>query len=431
MLDINFIRKNLDSVRDAIKNKQSDVDLDKLIVLDDKRRDIQPKMQDISSRRNELARAQKGQKPSPEAIKEGKDLKEQFETISKEFDKINNEYTELLHKVPNIYSVDTPIGASEADNEVTSVWGKKPEYDFEPKDHVQIAEINNLLDIERGAKVAGSRFAYIKGGLVRLQMALMQFTIDQLTDTTVLGQIVVDNKLNVPTTPFELILPPVMLNTDTYAATARLKPEEVTYKLSQDELWLTGSAEHSLVAMYRGEIVDKTKLPIRFLGYSTSFRREVDSYGKDTQGIFRMHHFDKLEMESLSTKEQAIDEHKLFIGLQEHLMQRLGLHYHVLLKCTADIGDTNVRGVDIEAWFPSQQRFRETHTADYMGDYQARRLGIRFKNDAGETEFVHTNDATAFAMGRTMIAIMEQYQQKDGTVKIPPVLQKYYGAEVL
>jgi seryl-tRNA synthetase len=265
------------------------------------------------------------------------------------------------------------------------------------------------------------------GGLVELQFAIMRWTQELLTDEKVLAEIVSINQLDVLPTPFVPMLPPMMLRTDSYAATARLKAEEVTYKLADDELWLIGSAEHSMVAMYQGEILDLANGPLRYLGYSTSFRREAGSYGKDLHGIMRMHHFDKLEMESFCTAADGPAEHRFMIAIQEYLMQQLQLHYQVVLKCTADMGDPNARGVDIEAWVPSQAAYRETHSADYMTDYQARRLKLRCRDSTGTTEYVHTCDATAFAMGRTLIAIMEQYQQADGSIMIPEVLQPYMG----
>jgi seryl-tRNA synthetase len=216
-----------------------------------------------------------------------------------------------------------------------------------------------------------------------------------------------------------------MVRTEPYEASSRLNGDEVTYKIEQDDLWLNASAEHVLCNMYWNEILPEKMLPIRYIGYATSFRREAGTYGKDTEGILRMHHFDKLEMEVFSTGETGLQEHLLLIAIQEYLVQQLGLPYQVLQKCTADIGKPNARGVDIETWLPGQDKYRETHTADYMTDYQARDLKIRVKRDDGSTRLVHTNDATAFALGRIMIAILENYQTKDGQVQIPEILRPY------
>ena len=227
--------------------------------------------------------------------------------------------------------------------------------------------------------------------------------------------------------PFTPILPPAMLRTEPYEASARLDAEEVTYKIDQDALWLNASAEHTLCTMYWNETLPESALPIRYIGYSTSFRSEAGTYGKDSEGIFRMHQFDKLEMEVLSTAETGLDEHKLMVAIQEYLVQSLELPYRLLRKCTFDIGKPNASGVDIDCWMPAQGAYRETHTADYMTDYQSRDLKIRVKRDDGGIEFVHTNDATAFALGRIMKSILENNQQSDGKIIIPNVLRPYMG----
>jgi seryl-tRNA synthetase len=281
------------------------------------------------------------------------------------------------------------------------------------------------MDKERAAKVAGARFVYLKGDLVRLQFGLLQYVMDVLSDQQVLERLIRQNDLSIPPKPFTPVLPPAMIRTEPYLASARLNAEEVTYKLADDELWMNASAEHSLCTMYMDETLAEAQLPIRYLGYATSFRREAGTYGKDTEGIFRMHQFDKLEMEVFSTAETGLEEHKLLVAIQEYLVQQLQLPYQLLQKCTADIGKPNAAGVDINVWMPAQGAYRETHTADYVTDYQARRLKTRVKRASGKTELVHTNDATAFAMGRTLKAIMENYQNADGTIRIPEVLKPY------
>src|SRR5579859_6825314 len=221
-----------------------------------------------------------------------------------------------------------------------------------------------------------------------------------------------------------------MLRTEPYRASARLNAEEVTYKIEQDDLWLQASAEHTLCTMYWDEILPEDMFPIRYLGYATSFRREAGTYGKDEEGIFRMHQFDKLEMESFTTPEAGLAEHKLHIAAQEYMMQALGLPYQLLQKCTADIGKPNATGVDINCWFPGQGKYRETHTADYMTDYQARDLKIRVRRrDGGAVELVHTADATAFAMSRILKAILENFQTADGHIIIPDILRPFMGGQ--
>ncbi|MGH7237386.1 MAG: aminoacyl--tRNA ligase-related protein, partial [Candidatus Saccharimonadales bacterium] len=278
-------------------------------------------------------------------------------------------------------------------------------------------------------KIAGSRFGYIKGDLVRLEFAIVQFVMQTLGDETVLEKLIKDNNLNLVAKPFIPVLPPAMLKTEPYVASARLNAEEVTYKLADDDLWLNASAEHTLCTMYWNEILPEEMLPIRYIGFLTSFRREAGTYGKDTEGMLRWHQFDKLEMEVFSLPETGLDEHLLLVAVQEYLVQQLGLPYQILQKCTADIGKPNARGIDIECWFPGQNKYRETHTADYMTDYQARDLKTRLRRQGGDIELVHTNDATAFATNRIMAAIIENFQTADGNIIIPEVLRPFMGGK--
>jgi seryl-tRNA synthetase len=281
------------------------------------------------------------------------------------------------------------------------------------------------MDRNRAAKISGSRFTYLIGGLVEMQFALINLVFKLLGDEVFIEDIIKRNKLNIVAKPFVPILPPMMMKTEPYEATGRLKAEETTYKLADDDLWLIASAEHSLCSMYSDEIIPEQTLPIRYIGYSTAFRREAGTYGKDTNGLIRMHHFDKLEMEIFSTPETSLDEHFLAIAIQEELTKLLGLPYRVVLKCTADIGDPNARGVDIETWMPGQDRYIETHSADYMTDYQTRSLKTRVKRIESKIELVHTNDATAIALSRTLAAIIENYQTKDGHIIVPEILRPY------
>jgi seryl-tRNA synthetase len=254
--------------------------------------------------------------------------------------------------------------------------------------------------------------------------------LQTLGDERILEHLIQENGLQVSAKPFTPVLPPAMLRTEPYRASARLNAEEVTYKIEQDDLWLQASAEHTLCTMYWNEILPEDMFPIRYLGYATSFRREAGTYGKDEEGIFRMHQFDKLEMESFATPETGLDEHRLHIAIQEYLVRSLGLPYRLLQKCTADIGKPNAAGVDIDCWFPAQGNYRETHTADYMTDYQSRDLKIRLRRTHGNaTELVHTADATAFAMSRILKAILENFQTADGHVIIPEILRPFMNGQ--
>ena len=320
-----------------------------------------------------------------------------------------------------------PIGLTEDENVLDYQVGEPTKFDFEPKNHYEIAKIRDWIDKERAAQVAGARFAYLKGDLVKLQFAIINFVMDILSDEAVIAQIVRDNNLNISTKPFMPILPPYMIKTAPYDAMDRLEPREDRYKIEGEDLWLQGSAEHVLGSMHAGEIFEEAELPVRYLGYATSFRKEAGTYGKDMEGILRMHQFDKLEMETFTTAEKSHDEHRLLVAIQEYMLKALELPYQVIKKCTFDIGKPNAAGVDMEVWLPGQGKYRETHTADYMTDYQARRLQTRVRRANGELELIHTNDATAFAVGRLLIAIIENGQTADAKVKIPTVLQNYLG----
>ncbi len=422
MLEIKFIRQNSEVVRKAIQNKNIDLDLDQLLAVDERRRHVMQEFEGLKAEQNKRSKGPQ----TPENLDELRTMKEKIKVLEKELEMVEKEFSDLMLRVPNIPTEDTPVGTSEKDNVIAKKVGNPAEFTFKPQNHWEIAQKHDLIDKERAAKIAGARFAYIKGALVRLQFALIQFTIDQLTDPKVLKKIIKQNKLRTSDKPFIPVLPPAMIKTDTYRATARLNQQETTYKLEGEDLWMNASAEHSLCPMYQNETLNEADLPIRYLGYTTAFRREAGTYGKDMEGIFRMHQFDKLEMESFSTKDQSLQEHLLLVAIQEYLMQQLQIPYQVLLKCTADIGFANARGVDIEAWLPGQGKYRETHTADYMTDFQTRRLNTRVRRANDELELAHTNDATAFAM-RALIAIIENYQTPKGTVIVPKVLRKYMG----
>jgi len=428
MLDINFIRENRDLVEGAIKNKGCKVDLDEVLKLDEGRRELRQKIDILRQERNEIAGKMKGGKPEQELVDRGKQIKVELMGMEEDLAGVERDYLKLLKLVPNVPWKDVPVGLSEDENVVTEVVGKPVQFEFEPKNHYEIGVERGWIDKERAAKVAGARFAYVKGEMVKLQMAVMNFVINVLTDEGVLREIAEKFGIEVQAKPFVPVLPPYMIRTELYDAMDRLEPREDRYKIEGEELWLQGSAEHVLGSMHADEIFAEGDLPLRYLGYATSFRQEAGTYGKDMEGIIRMHQFDKLEMESFTTADKSFDEHLFFVAIQRWLVEKLELPYRVLQKCTFDIGKPNARGIDIEVWLPGQGKYRETHTADYMTDYQARRLNTRVRRGEG-MEFVHTNDATAFALGRTMIAIIENYQTAEGQVRVPEVLKQYLGGK--
>jgi seryl-tRNA synthetase len=431
MLDIQFIRDNPKLVEEKSKQKGYDVNVGELLKIDEQRRALVTEAEKLRAERNEVSAATKGSKPTPEQIEKGKQLKEKLAKLESQLEPVEENYEKLLKSIPNMPLDDVPVGLTEDENKVAKTVGEPKDYDFKPKQHWELAEPRGLIDKERAARISGSRFAYIKGDLVRLQFAIIQFVMQTLGDETIIEKLIRENDLNVVAKPFVPVLPPAMLHTAPYQASARLNAEEITYRAGQpeDDLWLNASAEHTLCTMYWNEILPEEMLPIRYIGYSTSFRREAGTYGKDTEGIIRMHQFDKLEMEVFSTAETGLDEHLLLIAIQEYLVSQLELPYQVLNKCTFDIGKPNAHGVDVEVWFPGQGKYRETHTADFMTDYQARDLKIRTKRKNGKVELVHTNDATAFALGRIMAAIMENNQTADGRVIVPEVLREFMAGQ--
>ena len=431
MLDIRYIRENAARVQEASEQKGYNVDITHLLKLDEERREFLAGVEELRKERNDLSASLKGQKPTDEQLVRGRELKTEITEAEDRLNVIEAEFLTALKQVPNMPLDHVPVGVNEDENVVTRTVGQPPKFDFKPKNHWEIAQARGWIDKERAAKVAGTRFAYIKGELARLHFALVSYGMDIVTDQAKIAEIVEASGLKTSTKPFTLIMPPAVAKTEVYDATGRLNKEEQTYKLADDDLWLNASAEHVMAPMYLGEILDEAELPIRLVGYTTAFRREAGTYGKDTEGIFRLHQFDKLEMESFTTADAGLEEHKLMIAIQEYLMSSLGVPYRVLQKCTADIGGPNAAGMDIDSWLPGQGKYRETHTADYITDFQARRMQTRVRRSSGELELVHTNDATAFSQ-RPLIAIIENFQQADGTVRVPEVLRSYLGGrEVL
>jgi seryl-tRNA synthetase len=424
MLDIKFIRENAELVAEKSLQKGYSVDVDQLLGFDKTRLELQQKVEDLRRERNSIADSMKGQKPSDDQIQKGKEVKDKLADLEHQLASVEKECLDLLKVIPNMPLPSVPVGKSEDENVIIKTVGEIPEFDFEIKNHAQIAESKGWLDKERATKIAGARFVYTKGDLVRLEFALWQFGMSILGDEEVLKQIIADNNLSVSSNPFVPILPPAVAKKEVFEATGRLNREEQTYKFEGEDLWMNASAEHTISPIYLNEILPESELPIRYVGYTTAFRKEAGTYGKDTEGIFRLHQFNKLEMESFCTPESSLEEHLFMVAIQEYLMQQLKLPYHVLEKCTADIGRPNAKGVDIEAWLPSQQKYRETHTADYITDYQARAMKTRVRRSDGSVELLHTNDATAFSQ-RPLIAIIENYQTKEGDVIVPDVLRPF------
>ena len=424
MLDIEFIKQNKEIVKKAIKDRNlPPISIDSILDLYKERKSIMKEIEDINKRKKEAA-----EKRDTDT---GKMLKERGGIIEKRGKEISQRLTDLLSQVPNIPLPDVPIGKDEEDNVVLKQVGEKKTFSFTPLSHWELGEKMGVIDIKNAAKVCGSRFSYIKGDLVLLQMGIINFALEKVMDTDFIKEVAEENNIKTSYKPFIPVLPPTMILPKFLFGVARLEPREDKFFMEKDNLFLVGSAEHTLASMHAGDIIDEKDLPIRYIGYSSCYRREAGSYGKDTKGILRQHQFDKLEMESFTVPEGSRVEQDLLVGIQENLLKKLELPYQVVFVSTGDMGIPDQRQIDMEVWMPSENKYRETHSADLTGGYQSRRLSIKVKRSEGKKEILHLNDATLFAIGRMFVAILENNQTEDGKVLVPQVLQKYVGKEYI
>ncbi|OHB22336.1 MAG: serine--tRNA ligase [Parcubacteria group bacterium RIFCSPLOWO2_01_FULL_48_18] len=424
MLDINLIRKSPGEVKAGIKKKNADPALvDQFLELDEGWRHKISWLDALRSKQNKITADIKGGKGNREKlIEESKKIKleiQREEATEADVKRLELERVSALRLIPNLPLEGVPEGKDETGNVMLREVGKKPAFDFEPKDYLTIGEKLGIIDVERAAKVSGSRFGYLKGEAALLEFALVNFAVKFLT-----------NPKNTGGKPFVPVIPPVLVREEAmegmgYAERGR---DEI-YHFEKDKMYLVGTSEQSIGPMHSGEVFNEADLPVRYLGFSTCFRREAGSYGKDTKGILRVHQFDKLEMFSITRPEDSRKEHEFLLEMEEELMQALKIPYHVLHICTADLGDPAAAKYDIEAWLPGQNsgrgEHRETHSTSNTTDYQSRRLNIKFRRYGSEKlEYVHMLNGTAFAIGRMIIAIMENYQTKDGGFKWPDALKE-------
>ncbi len=402
MIDIKLLRDNPEKVKKGVQNKGADVNIDKILELDRKKRGLIQEIENLKASQNKLGREQ---------INQAKELKDKIKNLEPELEKTEKELNELMLMVPNLPLDDVPVGKDERDNRVIKKWGP-PSHKATAgkKDYLEVAEKLDIIDVDRAAKVSGSRFGYLKGGAVLLELGLIQLAFDILVKEG-----------------FIPVIPPVMIKAEMARGMGYLEQlgKEEAYYLSQDDLYLVGTAEQSLGTMHANEVFNEKDLPRRYVGFSTCFRREAGSYGKDTKGILRVHQFDKVEMFTFSKPDESMKEHKLLLSLEEKLMKMLEIPHRIIQICTGDLSVPSASTYDLESWMPGQGEYRETHSTSNCTDFQARRLNIRYRTKDGKMNFVHMLNGTAFAIGRTLIAIIENYQQKDGTVRIPKALQKY------
>ncbi len=435
MLDIKFIRENPDRVKATVisKNLSGKVDVDLVLKLDDELKALIQEADGLRQEKNKID-AEMKKNPSEDErknlISNGTEIKNKLKVLEENLNIKQSELNENLLKLPNVTSPKMPVGKDEDENVSVRQWGEIPKFDFTPLDHVELGKRLNIIDVEKTGNITGSRFYYFLNEAVLMQFGIVQLVMEALTNSEVVSELAKKAGSNSNKT-FAPVIPPVMIKPEVMKQMDRLDPIDERYVLKNDDLVLVGSAEHTLGPLHMNEIIDESQLPIRYIGYSTAFRREAGSHGKDVRGIFRVHQFDKLEMESFTTVEQGEIEQDFIVAIQEYLVQKLELPYQVVQICTGDSGKPDYNQYDIECWMPSYNRYRETHTSDYMTDYQARRLNTKYKSKNGEKNYVHMNDATAFALSRGMMAIIENYQQADGSVVVPKALRKYVGKDVI
>ena len=414
MLDIKFIRENPNIVKEEIKKRNMKIDLDSFLDLDEQKREIQQKVEDLRKEQNEANQAISKSKDE-KIISEMKKIKLKLSELEPKLKNLEKELKDISLQLPNITHKSVPIGPDESGNVVVKKEGEKPKFDFEPKEHFEIKSVKNLIDAKRGAKVSGARFWYLKGDLTRLEFALMQYALEFYS-----------NKGFEPMIVPMLVREPAMYGTGFFPAE---KNEIYTVNADGDDLYLVGTAEVPLAAYHMNEVLDLKNGPKKYMGYSSCFRREAGTYGKDTKGILRGHQFNKIEMFIFCDPEESWNLHEDLLKCSEEFLQSLGLHYQVLNMCTGDIGAPNAKKYDIETWMPGQNKYRETHSCSNDTDFQARRLNCKFTDKDGKKKFVHTLNNTGCADLRVLIAILENYQQKNGAVIVPEVLRKWVGKE--
>ncbi|MBI4096979.1 MAG: serine--tRNA ligase [Candidatus Levybacteria bacterium] len=421
MLDIKFIRENPSRVQKAAEHKGVRVNIDHLLKIDHEYRELFQSVQKLREERNALNEQIK--KNPNQWDKEGAQfLKQKLEQKEHALSALKEEFDSELLKVPNLPKDDVKVGKDESENEVIRKHKEPTKFTFKPKDHLELGETLDIIDVQRAAKVSGARFAYLKNDGVLLEFALVQLALETLIKEG-----------------FIPVVPPVLIKTDVMRGMGYMEhgADEDMFAIPKDDFILVGTAEHAIVPIHKDEVLQGKKLPLRYVGFSTAFRREAGSYGKDTRGMFRVHQFDKVEMVSYIPEGEDDKEHEYLLSLEEKFFQLLDIPYQVVKMCTGDLGFPTARKYDIEAWMPGQNTYREVTSASTITDFQSRRLNIKYlpagrqAKDGADKKFAAVLNGTAFAIGRTIIAILENYQQADGSVVIPKVLQKYVGKSVI
>ncbi len=413
MIDINRIREKPQEIQKAALAKGVSVDIDTVLKLDEQVQSLGREAQQIREERNALVKNITG-KPSPEQVEKGKKIKDELEKKEEVLQKVSSELHALLLAVPNPAKSDVKIGKDESENEVIKTVGEPKKFSFTVKDHLELGEALDIIDVKQAAIVSGTRFFYLKKEGALLENALKQFAFDVLIKEG-----------------FIPIIPPILIKQEVMEGlgyTAMGEAENI-FSLDKDGLYLVGTSEQSVVPLHMNDVLKKEELPRRYVSYSTCFRREAGSYGKDTKGIIRVHQFNKTEMVSFVEEGRDDEEHKFLLSLEEKFLQMLEIPYQVIAICTGDLGFNAARKYDIEAWIPSQNKYRELTSASTVTDFQSRRLNMKYQ-DGNEKKYLQVLNGTAFSM-RPIVAILENYQKEDGSVVVPEVLRKYMGKDII
>ncbi|MBU1151675.1 serine--tRNA ligase [Patescibacteria group bacterium] len=413
MMDIKWILEDPEKIKASAKAKNADIDIDKLIRMIEKRNEILQKIENFRARQNEVSKLIPQAKNKEELLTEMSKVKEDLKAIEPDIEAIEKDIEAIAMYVPNPILDSVPIAKDEDGNEVIRKWGEPRKFDFEPKDHIELGKTLDIIDIERGTRMSGARFYYLKNEGAMLEWALLQFVMQKLIAKG-----------------FSPIVPPVLVKEEAMIATGFFpadKNEIYHVNPDDDDLYLVGTSEVPLTMLHYQEILEEKDLPIRYCAFSPCFRREAGSYGKDTAGVIRVHQFDKIEMFIFSHPDKSEEEHETIREIEEEIMQELGLPYQLMNIASGDLGNPAAKKYDIETWIPTQEKYRELTSCSNCTAYQARRAQIRYRTTEGKKEYVHTLNGTACSMTRPIVAIIENYQEADGSVTIPEVLRPFMG----
>ncbi len=416
MLDIRFVRKNLDQVRQALANRNMTLDMDEFVRLDEQRRTLLSQVEALKEERNassaEVAKRKRQGQDASDMMERLGQVSEQIKALDEAMRAADEASQAFLYSVPNIPHASTPVGKNENDNPVVRVVGEKPVFDFAPKEHWELGQNLAGLDFERAAKLTGSRFAVLWGWAAKLERALAAFMLD----------------LHTTTHGYTEVSTPYIVNSQSLTGTGQLpKFKDDLFKLENWDYYLIPTAEVPVTNLHRDETLDEAALPLTYVAHTPCFRSEAGSYGKDTKGLIRQHQFDKVELVRLTHPDNSYQDLELLTSQAEEVLKRLGLHYRVISLCTGDVGFSSAKTYDIEVWLPGQNAYREISSCSNFEDFQARRAGLRFKPKSGKSQLVHTLNGSGLAVGRTMVAVLENGQQADGSIRLPDALVPYMG----